>query len=131
MALKVELVSPERLLYEGDATQVVARTTDGEIGFQPGHIPFVGTLLPSVVRVFQEGGDVERIAVHSGFVEVSGNHLTLLSDVAEVSGDIDVERAQAALARADEALRSDAEDAEAMAAKGRAQARLRAAGASN
>ena len=45
MPLNVELVSPERLLFKGDASLVVARTTDGEIGFEPGHIPFVGACL--------------------------------------------------------------------------------------
>ncbi len=79
MALNVELVSPERVVFEGDALLVIARTTDGEIGFQTGHVPFVGVLVPSVVRIaLEEPGQVQHIAVHSGFVEVSGDHVTLL-----------------------------------------------------
>ena len=129
MPLHVELVSPERLLYEGEASLVIARTSDGEIGFQPQHVPFVGTLLPWVVKVETTDGDVKHIAVHSGFVEVANDRLTILSDIAEMAEDIDVDRAQAALDRAEEALRADDEDAEAIAAKERAVARLRAAGA--
>lgn len=128
MPLNVELVSPERLLFKGDASLVVARTTDGEIGFEPGHIPFVGALLPWSVKVVDPTGAEQLIAVHSGFVEVANDHLTLLSDVSELAQDIDVERARAALERADEALAADEDDGEAAAAKARAEARLRAAG---
>lgn len=124
MTLHVELVSPERLLYEGHATQVDARTSDGEIGFQTGHIPFVGTLRPSRVHVHTEDGGSQYIAVHGGFVELANDHLMLLSDIAELAEDIDVPRAQAALERAEAALALDADDAVAHAAKERALARL-------
>ena len=125
MPLHVELVSPERLLYEGESSEVLARTVEGEIGFLPGHIPFVGTLLPGVVQVYTDGG-IQKIAVHSGFIEVSNDHLTLLSDVSEMAEDIDVERARAALERAEQALAADSDDTEAAAAKARAMARLTA-----
>jgi F-type H+-transporting ATPase subunit epsilon len=129
MALRVELVSPERVVYEGDAQLVVAGTTEGEIGFQPGHIPFVGILVPSVVRVaLADSADVQRIAVHSGFVEISDDHVTLLCDIAELADDIDVDRARSALSRAEEALR-EGDDDEALAAMARAKVRLSAASA--
>lgn len=128
MALHVELVSPEQSMFEGDAKLVIARTTDGEIGFEPGHVPFVGILLPSVVRIQSPEGGEQRIAVHSGFVELANDHLSLLSDVAELAGDIDVDRAQAALTRANEALAADAHDERAAAAKRRAEVRLETAG---
>ncbi len=126
MPLHVELVSPERLLYEGESSEVLARTVEGEIGFLPGHIPFVGMLLPGVVQVHTDGG-IQRIAVHSGFIELANDQLTLLSDVAELAEDIDVDRARAALERADQALSADGEDADAAAAKARANARILAA----
>ena len=56
MALTVELVSPEEIVYTGEAEMVVARTTDGEIAFQPGHVPFLGVLVPSEVRVYTTEG---------------------------------------------------------------------------
>ena len=117
MSLRIELVSPERVVFEGDAELVIARTSDGEIGFQPGHVPFVGNLVSSVVQ---------RIAVHSGFVEVSDNHVALLCDVAELAEDIDVERAKASLDNAKNDLASDPSNADAEAAIHRAEVRLEA-----
>lgn len=128
MALQVELVSPEALLYEGTAQTVIARTTEGEIGIMGGHIPFVGTLVPGHIRVIAEDGSVQGLAVHGGFLEMSGDHLTILSDVAELSADIDVARAQDAKARAEAALAANSDDLDAAGALRRANARLAAAG---
>jgi F-type H+-transporting ATPase subunit epsilon len=129
MPLHVELVSPEEVLFSGDATLVIARTKDGEIGFQPGHIPFVGALAPGTVRVNLTDGGTQVIAVHSGFVEVSDNHLTVLSDLAALAENIDVEAARTALAQAEDALRADANDEDALDARRWAEVQLRAAGA--
>tara|TARA_B100000945_G_scaffold101565_1_gene80053 strand:+ start:340 stop:732 length:393 start_codon:yes stop_codon:yes gene_type:complete len=127
MTLRVELVSPERVVYEGEAELVIARTTDGEIGFQAGHVPFVGNLVSSVIRIALSDGGVQRIAVHSGFVEVSDNHVALLSDVAELAEDIDTDRAKNALDRANELLAGDSANEEAAKALQRAEVRLLAA----
>lgn len=121
------MVSPEKIVYEGDAELVIARTSDGEIGFQPGHVPFVGNLVSSVVRVALSDGGVQRIAVHSGFVEVSDNHVALLCDVAELAEDIDIERAKASLESAKSDLANDPSNTEAVAAANRAEVRLQAA----
>ena len=128
MALHVELVSPERILWSGEAEMVVARTTDGEIAFLTGHAPFIGALGIGVVSITPEGGG-ERVvaAVHGGFVEVSENRVTVLSDVAELATDIDVGRAEAARDRARQGG-DRAEDAEAEAALRRAHVRLEVAG---
>ncbi|MBE52104.1 MAG: ATP synthase F1 subunit epsilon [Acidimicrobiaceae bacterium] len=126
MSLRIELVSPEKIVYEGDAELVIARTSDGEIGFQPGHVPFVGNLVSSVVRVALSDGGVQRIAVHSGFVEVSDNHVALLCDVAELAEDIDIERAKASLESAKSDLANDPSNSEAVAAANRAEVRLEA-----
>jgi F-type H+-transporting ATPase subunit epsilon len=124
MAMHVELVSPERILYSGEAEMVVARTVDGgDIAFLPGHAPFLGALEISVVKVRTEGGDEELAAVHGGFVHVRDNAVIILSDVAELAGDIDVDRAR----RAKEALERDGmakDDAECAAALARAHVRL-------
>ena len=124
MALQVELVSPERILHSGEAEMVVARTTDGEIAFLSGHAPFIGVLGIGVVRVIGADGSTVATAVHGGFVEVKDNKVTILSDIAELARDIDVERARAAQTRAEEALRSNADDEDANAALARAQVRI-------
>jgi F-type H+-transporting ATPase subunit epsilon len=126
----VEVVSPEQVLYSGEATMVITRTLGGgEIAFQNGHAPFLGALTECHTRVFLTDGNVEDIAVHGGFVEVSNNKVSILSDAAELGSKVDVQRAQAAMARAEDRLRHE-HDAEAVSALSRAHARLRAAGIS-
>ena len=78
MAMQVELVSPERILFSGEAEMVVARTTDGEIAFLTGHAPFIGALVEGVVTIRTSEGQDELAAVHGGFVEVSDNRVTIL-----------------------------------------------------
>jgi F-type H+-transporting ATPase subunit epsilon len=128
MPLQVELVSPERILYSGEADMVIARTIGGgDIAFLPGHAPFVGALDIATVTVRSPEGD-ELVAVHGGFVEVSGDTVTILSDVAELASQIDVDRARAAADRAEERMKAS-HDAEAESAARRAHVRLAAAGA--
>ena len=128
MALSVALVSPERILYTGEADMVVCRTSDGEIAFLNGHAPFVGALGIAVVRVKRPDGEEIRAAVHGGFVEVRDNRVTVLSDVAELPEQIDVDRARRARDDAQRRLAENSDDAEAAAAVHRAEVRLEVAG---
>ncbi|HEY6748962.1 MAG TPA: F0F1 ATP synthase subunit epsilon [Mycobacteriales bacterium] len=124
----VELVSVERLLWSGDATMIIARTTEGELGVLPGHAPLLGELAPGgVVRIQQEGGEELTFAVHGGFLSVTEDGVSILAEIAEQAGEIDVARAQQALERARSA---GEDDDEAAAAASRAMSRLRAAGQS-
>ena len=126
--LDVELVSPEEVTYSGSAEMVIVRTTEeGDIAFQAGHVPFLGVLAPWSVDVLRPGGERDTFAVHRGFVEVSHNKVTILSDVSEAADEIDVARAEAARQRANEALAVDADDPRAAAALERAELRLRVA----
>jgi len=95
--LQVELVSPERILWSGEAEMVVARTSEGDIAFLTGHSPFIGALGIGAVSIRATDGTEERAAVHGGFVEVSADRVTILSDVAELASDIDAARAERAL----------------------------------
>ena len=127
MAMVAQLVSPERVLYEGEADMVVCRTSDGEIAFLPGHVPFVGALGIAKVRIIlPEKGEVAA-AVHGGFVEVSHDTVTILSDVAELPDQIDAVRAETAKERAEREVASDPENEEAQAALARAELRLEVA----
>lgn len=128
MTLQVELVSPERILYSGQASMVLARTVGGgDIAFQTGHAPFIGALATWTVTIFEETGSKQTAAVHGGFVEVSGDKVKILSDIAELESQIDVERARRAAERAELAAR-EATDSEAVGALARAHTRLRATG---
>ena len=127
MPLQVQVVSPEEVLWSGDAERVITRTVGGgDIAFLPGHTSFMGALGSGVTEILQEGGDVVRVAVHGGFVEVSDDRVSLLSDAAELASDIDVERARQAHERARHLLNDTDDEAVHMAAV-RAQTRLRAA----
>ena len=124
MAMHVELVSPERILYSGDAEMVICRTVDGgDVAFLADHAPFLGALEIWPVTVRTTEGDDVVAAVHGGFVHVRENECILLSDVAEVAGDIDTERARRAQERA-ERNEAQMDDAEAEAALRRARGRL-------
>ncbi|HWJ98969.1 MAG TPA: F0F1 ATP synthase subunit epsilon [Acidimicrobiales bacterium] len=130
MTMTVQVVSPERILWSGEAEMVTARTIEGgDISFQTGHAPFVGALQTGKVTIRPGDADPIVFAVHGGFVEVSNDEVSLLSDVSEAADQIDVERAQAALANARSALATDPLDAAAVDAVRRAEIRLDVAGA--
>jgi F-type H+-transporting ATPase subunit epsilon len=125
VAMEVQVVSPERILYSGEAVGVLARTLEGgDIAFLPGHAPFIGALAIHPITVHPEEGADVVVAVHGGFVEVSGNRVTILSDVAELAEHIDLDRAHAAKASAEAALVTDAESLDAKAALARAVTRV-------
>ncbi|MEE2958858.1 MAG: ATP synthase F1 subunit epsilon [Actinomycetota bacterium] len=128
MTFQVELVSPEDISYSGEAEMVIARTIEGgDIAFQPGHVPFIGVLAVWSVDVVRPDGSRDTIAVHQGFVQVAGTKVSILSDVSESAGDIDVARAELAKSTAEAALVADRDDEDAMAALARAELRLRVA----
>jgi F-type H+-transporting ATPase subunit epsilon len=126
--MDVALVSPERILFSGEAEMVICRTTDGEIAFLTGHAPLLGALGIAAVRVRQPDGSEVRAAVHGGFVEVRDNRVSILSDVAELPEQIDAGRARQARDEAERRLRDDSTDATALAALRRAEIRLEVAG---
>jgi F-type H+-transporting ATPase subunit epsilon len=128
MAMHVELVSPERILYSGDAEMVICRTVDGgDVAFLADHAPFLGALEIWPVTVRTTEGDDVIAAVHGGFVHVRENEVILLSDVAELADDVDTERARRAQEAADKS-EAEMDDAEAEAALRRARVRLDVAG---
>jgi F-type H+-transporting ATPase subunit epsilon len=85
--LQVELVSPEEILFSGEAYMVVVRTIGGgEIAFMPGHAPFLGALGEGEARLhLEKDGEVKSLHLNGGFVEVSHDKVTILSDEAEIT----------------------------------------------
>jgi F-type H+-transporting ATPase subunit epsilon len=125
--LTVEVVSPSAILFSGEADMVVARTLGGgDIAFLTGHVSFLGALDIWPLRVIQDNGQV-TFAVHGGFVEVSDDRVTVLSDIAEQSNGIDAARATLARENAETALRTDPDDTDAQLALHRAEVRLQVA----
>lgn len=119
--LHVELVAADRKVWSGEASLVVARTTSGDIGVMPGHQPLLGVLESGSITIRttgESGAGTVVAAVHGGFISFADNKLSLLAEIAELSEEIDVERAERALERA----KSEADAA----AERRADVRLRA-----
>lgn len=124
--LHVELVSPEREIWSGEAHMVVAKTADGDIGVLPQHEPVLGNLVDGVVRVLDENDEeLVRAAVHGGFLSVANDRVSILAESAELGSEIDV---SAARSRYEQALGSADGDEEAQAEVRSARASLRAAG---
>jgi F-type H+-transporting ATPase subunit epsilon len=84
--MHVEVVTPEQVLYQGEASMVIVRTVDGEIGILPGHASFLAALRPGRVRIVQPDGNEEVAAVDSGYVEVIDDRVTILADAAGSAG---------------------------------------------
>lgn len=99
MLIRCEIVSQDRLVFEGDADMVVVPGTEGEMGILPNHIPLLATLALGTIKV--RNGDAEEVfAVTGGIVEVQPDIITILADAAEHVDEIDIERAEAARQRA-------------------------------
>ncbi len=101
--LQVDIVTPERSLFSGPATMVTLPGSSGQMGILPGHAPLLSTLDIGEI-ILHMGNDSQFIAVSGGVVEVRPNKVTILADTAETPEDIDAERAQDALARAEQLL---------------------------
>src|SRR2546422_10186466 len=126
-AFPVQLVSPEHILFDGEAEMVVCRPVEGAIAFLNGHVPYLGALADDEVRLILPGDGETAAAVHGGFVQMTGDHLVVLSDLAELKDQIDVPRAEAAKRRAEELLAREPENEDALAAQARADTRLKVA----
>jgi F-type H+-transporting ATPase subunit epsilon len=125
MPLQVSVVTPEREIWSGEASFVVARAAGGEIGVLPGHAPFLGALHHAQLKIEAEDG-VSYFAVHGGFIEVYEDRVTVLAPLAEKAEEIDVERARRAEQEAEAAVKGE-DDEDARLALLRAQARLKTA----
>jgi F-type H+-transporting ATPase subunit epsilon len=83
-----DLVSPEKLLFSGEVTQVDVPGSEGDFGVLAGHAPLVTTLRPGILVVYRDGGDM-RVVVNGGFAEVSPAGLTVLADMAVPQDEFD------------------------------------------
>jgi len=128
-SLKVNIVTPERVVWEAEAVSVTLPGSEGYLGIWANHAPLVTGLMPGEVTIrLNEAGDMRLFACSGGFVEVSGNTVNIMTDSCEASDEIDGDRARAALERARERLNSSSPEIDkdrAMLARQRAEARLK------
>lgn len=102
--LRLEIVTPYGQVLSEDVDEVSASGTDGDFGVLAGHVPFVTTLKIGMLS-YRKGKETQYIFVNSGYAEVTGEKVVVLADSAEKSEEIDVERAKAAMKRAEERLK--------------------------
>ena len=121
--LHVELVAADRLVWSGEATQVIARTTEGDVGVLPNHAPMLSLMVDGVVDVTTDDGETWVAAVDAGFLSVAHNRVSILSERAEMSHEIDLEQARSDLERAKQ---SGENEDDAQAEVRRLEARIRA-----
>src|SRR3712207_3453981 len=121
-ALTVELVAADRTVWSGEATMVIARTVEGDIGILRGHAPVLSLLADAVVEIDADGGEKVVAAVDGGFISVAQDRVSILSEHAVLADQIDVSAERSAL----ESAQAE-EGEEAQARVRRAEARIRAA----
>jgi F-type H+-transporting ATPase subunit epsilon len=128
LPLHLEVITPERKVYEDDVDMVVAPASEGYVGILPHHVPLFTTLGPGEFRV-KKGGVEEVLAVFGGFMDVRSDRVVVLTDAAEPAEEIDASRAQEARERAQQVLAagpaSAADEQRARAELQRALVRLR------
>lgn len=110
MPLNVELVSPERSLWSGEASMVVVRTVEGDLGVLPGHEPLLAVLSNGVVRIDATEGSPVRALVVGGFLSVADDRVSVLAEFTEPVDEIDGAAAETALREAEQAGDDDAAD---------------------
>ena len=78
--LTVEVVSPEKRVWSGEAKMISARTLEGDIGVLPGHTPLLGVLADGVVSIKVADGSSQEFNIHGGFISVSNNRVSILGE---------------------------------------------------
>ncbi len=101
---KLQIITPERKFYEGDASMVELTTTEGEIGVYRGHIPMTAVVAPGVLKIHEEGG-IKEAALMTGFLEILPEKIVIMAEVAEWPEEIDLNRAEEAKVRAERRLK--------------------------
>jgi len=101
---KLQIITPERKFYEGEASMVELTTTEGEIGVYRGHIPMTAIVAPGVLKIHEADG-IKEAALMSGFLEILPEKIVIMAEVAEWPEEIDINRAQEAKVRAERRLK--------------------------
>ena len=100
----LKIITPDRVFYSGKASFLELNTVEGEIGIYKNHIPMTTVLEPGIATITEEGGNKKEAALHTGFMEILGDRITILAEIAEWPDEIDEKRAQKARERAERRL---------------------------
>jgi F-type H+-transporting ATPase subunit epsilon len=125
--LDVRVVSADSVVWSGEASSVIARTVEGDIGILPNHEPVLSLLTPGGVEIIQPDGVRDVVAVDGGFMSVAQGRVSVISEYARLGQEISVDQAERALDEASSRLDAGEDDEETRQAYRRAQAQLSAA----
>ena len=103
----LKIITPDRVFYSGKASFLELNTVEGEIGIYKNHIPMTTVLEPGIATITEEGVNKKEAALHTGFMEILGDRITILAEIAEWPDEIDRNRAQEAKIRAERRLQND------------------------
>lgn len=97
---RLQVITPDKIFYQGDASMVELTTTEGDMGIYANHIPMTAVVAPGILRIHEESG-IKKAALISGFVQVLQDGITIMAEVAEWPEEIDAKRAEEARIRAE------------------------------
>ena len=106
----LKIITPDRVFYSGKASFLELNTVEGGIGIYKNHIPMTTDLEPGIATITEEGGNKKEAALHTGFMEILGDRITILAEIAEWPDEIDEKRAEAAKERAEARIAAKAAD---------------------
>lgn len=102
---QLQIISPDRIFYQGEAEMVEVKTTEGEMGILKEHIPLTAIVAPGILRIHEAEG-IKEAALHDGFIEILKDKVTVLAESCEWPEEIDLNRAEEARKRAERRLKS-------------------------
>lgn len=101
----LEIITPDRVFWKGQASMIELNTTEGQVGIYKKHIPMTMILAPGIMTIHLEGGNKEA-AVHAGFIEILPEKISVMAEIAEWPEEIDANRAREAEQRAERRLQA-------------------------
>ena len=105
-AFKLRVISPDRVFYEGEAIMLELNTVDGIVGIYKNHMPMTYIIEPGVMRITESEESVKEAALHSGFIQILQEEITVLAEIVEWPEEIDENRAKEAQIRAERRLQA-------------------------
>lgn len=104
---KLQVISPDRVFFDGEADMIEVRTTEGDLGILKDHIPLTSIVAPGILKIKKNGEETKEAALHDGFIEILGDKVTILAESCEWPNEIDINRANEAKVRAERRLRGE------------------------
>lgn len=109
--IRLQIISPNKVMFDGECTMIEYNTTEGYVGVLPGHIAMTQIIAPGRLAIYEEGKETPTYAsLMSGIVTIMPDNISLLAEIIEMKEDIDIERAKQSKKRAEERLANREQD---------------------